>query len=71
MVEAADQIRSEIEAARMRLDYDISALEQRIKHEADWRVQMEHHPRAIVGMVFALAMLLGFVLGGRNRAFTS
>ena len=62
MGETADQIRSEIEHTRSRLGQELDTLEQRVKRETDWRVQVNRHPWVFVGVAFALALFAGMAL---------
>jgi len=68
MGETPDQIRSEIEHTRYRLGQDLETLEQRVKQETDWRVQVRRHPWAFVGVVFALALIAGMALASTKKA---
>lgn len=68
MGETADQIRSQIEHARDRLGKDLDALEYRVKQETDWRVQLNRHPWAFIGVAFTLALLAGMALTSTRRS---
>jgi len=46
-------------ARRYRLGQDLDTLEQRVKQETDWRVQVNRRPWVFVGVPFALALFAG------------
>jgi ElaB/YqjD/DUF883 family membrane-anchored ribosome-binding protein len=64
MGEAADQIRAHIEQTRSRLGQDLNELESSVRREADWRVQFNRRPWAILGTAFAVGLLIGIYGSG-------
>jgi hypothetical protein len=70
----ADAIERHIETTRtelggnlQELESRVHALEARVKEAIDWRIQFERHTAKILGVAFALGVLLALPFGGRRR----
>jgi len=61
MAELTDTLVADIVDAREKMDRDLSALETRLKHEADPRVQARRHPLFVAGVIGGL-VLTGFLV---------
>jgi hypothetical protein len=59
MGETAFQIVGDIERARKWLGTDLDRLEDKVRYEADWRVQYARDRLALLGAAVAVGLLLG------------
>jgi hypothetical protein len=59
MVETADQIIGDIERGRKWLGTDLDRLEDKVRYEADWRMQYARDRLALLGAALAVGLLLG------------
>jgi ElaB/YqjD/DUF883 family membrane-anchored ribosome-binding protein len=62
MGEEPNKIVEEIEEARTSLDRHLDAFEERVKLEADWHVQFERHPWAVLSMAFVVGLVIARVM---------
>jgi len=66
----ADEIVSQIDRQRDRLGENLHELESRMRDMADWRVQYERHPWALLGVAFVGGMLFGAWTRGNGGGFS-
>jgi hypothetical protein len=66
MDEKPDQIVEHIEHQRNALGRNLDELQHRIKSTADWRVQFDRHPMAMVGLAVGGGLLLGALVSSRS-----
>ena len=59
MGETAYEIVGDIERARTWLDTDLDRLENKVRYEADWRVQYARHRITFLGAALGVGLLLG------------
>jgi hypothetical protein len=71
MGETPDELRYEIEQARVHLGQDLNQLEYRVRSELNWRLQFERRPWLFLGVAFGAAFLLALALGPRRRKVTA
>jgi hypothetical protein len=67
MGETPDDIRYGLERARAHLGEDLNALEYSVRSELDWRRQFRRHTWPVLGVAFAVGVLLGLALSGGSR----
>jgi hypothetical protein len=65
--DSSDQIATHIRSTRRELSSNLHELESRVRDVADWRVQFERHPLALLGVAFAGGILLSAAVGGGRR----
>jgi len=58
MGQAANQIVSEIEAARTDLDRDLDAFEADLGRELNWKRQFRRHPWLVLGCVVVVGLIV-------------
>lgn len=58
MGETADRIVEEIQEARTELDHDLALLNEELREEVDWRVQLNRHPWFLFGCVTVAVILI-------------
>jgi hypothetical protein len=61
MGETAYEIIGDIERARTWLGQDLDRLEDKVRHEADWRFQYARHRLVFLGVAAGVGLLLGAV----------
>ena len=70
MAQAPADIEQHILATRARLDNDVGELQQRVREQLDWRLQIERHPwGATTGALaagFLISMWFTRLVGWRN-----
>jgi len=59
MDESSDELEQKVVAARSRLTQDLNSLEYQVRSSTDWRVQFGRHTWQVLGVAFAVGLLLG------------
>ncbi len=67
-MENSADINEHIRETRQALGDNLQALEGKVKEVANWRVQFERHPGALLGVAFGAGLLLGAVRGSPPKA---
>jgi hypothetical protein len=67
VAEKPDQIAKHIESARNKLGSNLHELEDKVRHEADWKTHFERNPMTLLGVTFGGGVLVPSMIGGSNR----
>jgi len=67
MAERPDQITRHIESTRGELGSNLRELEDKVRHEADWKTHFERNPMTLLGLAFGGGVLLASMIGAPSR----
>jgi len=67
MAERLDEIEKHIEYTRSRLGTNLQELENKVKHEADWRTHFDRNPMLLVALAFGGGVVLATMTGTPSR----
>ncbi len=67
MGERPDQIARHIESTRSELGSNLHELEDKVRHEADWKTHFERNPMTLLGLAFGGGVLLAAMIASSSR----
>lgn len=68
MSESIEELQALVEREKASLTEHLAELEQKVRENTDWRVQVARRPLAAVGIALAGGVALGMLGGGRRRS---